>query len=378
MSVMLIDALSARQGGGQTYLLNLLTRLPPGEPATIHLLAPPEVSGKVASERVRPIEAIWPTGNALLRAASEKIFLRRQAAELGASVLFFPGGVVGSTAPPGCRRVTMFRNVIPFDRAARAKYPLGWQRVRNWLLERVMLRSMLEADLVIFLSDYARGLIEQRAGRPLLHAVTIPHGISEVFRPASAARAPRPGWLPREPYILYVSSFEPYKAQLEVVRAFARALREWQGPLALLLVGPDNTSYARRVRGEIARLGIGPRVTITGNTPYDELPAAYHHALAVVFASEAENCPNALLEAMAAGKPIACSRRPPMPEFGGDAVEYFDPADDAELAHLLLRLLREPSTRERLGAAAARHSQRFDWDETARATWQAIARLGQV
>ena len=31
MSVMLIDALSARQGGGQTYLLNLLTRMTPAD-----------------------------------------------------------------------------------------------------------------------------------------------------------------------------------------------------------------------------------------------------------------------------------------------------------------------------------------------------------
>ncbi len=362
----LIDALSARQGGGQTYLLNLLTRLPPD--ATVHLLAPPEVGDRVASERVRLLRPLKST-NALLRTAWEKLFLQRQAASVGASVLFFPGGVLGSGAPPGCRRVTMFRNVIPFDPAARARYPLGWQRVRNWLLERVMLRSMLRADLVIFLSDYARGLIERRAGRTLAHAVTIPHGVSTLFRAAPDAR---PAWLPASPYLLYVSSFEHYKAQLEVVRAFARVLKEWPSPLSLLLVGPDNTSYARRVRAEIARRGIAAQVAITGNQPYDELPAAYHHALAVVFASEAENCPNALLEAMAAGKPIACSRRPPMPEFGGDAVEYFDPADDAELARLLLRLLREPDTRERLGAAAARRSRRYDWDQTARATWNAI------
>jgi glycosyltransferase involved in cell wall biosynthesis len=364
----LIDALSARQGGGQTYLLNLLTRVPPE--TSVHLLAPREVSVKLAGDQVHLLEerSVQP----LARTLWEKLFLRGEARKLGAQVLFFPGGVVASGAPAGCRTVTMFRNVIPFDPAARAKYPLGWQRVRNWLLERVMLKSMLEADLVIFLSDYARGLIETRAGRALPHAVTIPHGISAVFRKPSGAR---PAWLPATPYLLYVSSFEHYKAQLEVVRAFAAVLNEWREPLSLVLVGPDDTSYARRVREEIARLGIAGSVSITGNRPYDELPAAYHHALAVVFASEAENCPNALLEAMAAGKAIACSRRPPMPEFGADAVEYFEPADDAELARLLLRLLREPELRARLGAAAERRSQRYDWDETARATWSAIRAL---
>ena len=109
-----------------------------------------------------------------------------------------------------------------------------------------------------------------------------------------------------------------------------------------------------------------------GGDPHPELPAAYHHSLISVFASEAENCPNALLEAMAAGKAIACSQRPPMPEFGGDAVWYFEPSNVDELAALLLRLLREPNVRGELGARAAAHSLRFDWDETARRTWAAL------
>ena len=109
MSAMLIDALSARQGGGQTYLLNLLTRLPAGEPATIHLLAPPEVAAKVASDRVRPHPEGW-SENAVVRAAWQKLFLKGKARSVGASLVFYPGGV-GSVAPAGCKRVTMFRNV---------------------------------------------------------------------------------------------------------------------------------------------------------------------------------------------------------------------------------------------------------------------------
>jgi glycosyltransferase involved in cell wall biosynthesis len=373
MSVILIDALSARQGGGQTYLLNLLTRLPPGDPTAIYLLAPDDVGRQVASDRVRLLKPEWPVRNGLVRAVWERLYLRRHAARLGASLVFFPGGIVGSRAPRGARRVTMFRNVIPFDIEQRQRYPLGYQRLRNWVLERVMLKSMLNADLVIFLSSYGRSLIEKSAGRAIPRAVTIPHGVSPLFR--SAAQTARPDWLPRDPYLLYVSSFEPYKAQLEVVHAFARVVQEWREPLSLVLVGPSNTAYAQLVREEIARLQLDDRVSIPGNRPYAELPAAHQHSLIGIFASEAENCPNALLEAMAAGKPILCSSRPPMPEFGGDAVLYFDPANVDELSAQLLRLLRGPETRAQLGARAAQWSRRFDWDETARATWSALQRL---
>ena len=373
MSVMLIDALSARQGGGQTYLLNLLTRLPEGEPSRIFLLAPEEVGRHVASERVQLLTPRWPVKNPVMRSIWERYLLPRYAKRLGASLLFFPGGVVASSAPAGTQRVTMFRNVIPFDLEQRRRYSLGYQRLRNWVLERVMLESMLAADLVIFLSDYGRSLIEKRAGHPIPSAQVIPHGVSPLFR--AGVDAPRPDWLPPHPYLLYVSSFEPYKAQVEVVQAFARVLQEWKEPLSLVLVGPTNTAYAGLVREKISELGLQDSVMISGNRPYSELPAIHHHSLIGIFASEAENCPNVLLEAMAGGKPILCSSRPPMPEFGADAVWYFDPANVEELSTRLLRLLREPQTREQLGARAAERSRRFDWDQTARATWSALDRL---
>jgi len=370
MSTMLIDALSARQGGGQTYLLNLLTRLPAGEPSAIHLLAPPEIAAKLASDRVKPVEHAW-SENALARAAWQKMFLAGKAKSVGASLLFYPGGV-GNSAPAGCRRVTMFRNVIPFEPEQRARYPLGYQRARLWMLERAMLKSMLAADLTIFLSAHARALVEGRAGRPIASSVTIPHGIAPEFR--SAPRE-RPAWLPRGPYLLYVSAFDYYKAQLEVVRAFHRLLGKWKEDLSLVLLGPDNNDYGRLVRDEIAALGLQDRVVAPGGKPYAELPAAYHHSLIGIFASEAENCPNSLLEAMAAGKPVVCSNRAPMPEFGGDAVLYFDPRKPEDLARLLLGLLGDASARAQLGEAAARRSLRYDWDQTARATWDAIGRL---
>jgi glycosyltransferase involved in cell wall biosynthesis len=373
MSVMLIDALSARRGGGQTYLVNLLTRLPAGEPSKIYLLAQPELDAVVSSDRVRVVQPRWPMHNGLLLTIWKKLFLRRYAERLGASLLFFPGGIIGAALPAGARSATMFRNVIPFDMAQRRRYGLSYQRLRNWLLERVMLKGMLDADLVIFLSEHGRSLIEKWAGRALSGAVTIPHGVSPSFRNPPAGS--RPDWLPDSPYLLYVSTFEPYKAQLEVVQAFARAIQEWKAPLSLVLLGYQHSPYGRRVQREISMLKLEDRIVIPGNRPYAELPAANHHSLITIFASEAENCPNVLLEAMAAGKPILCSVRPPMPEFGGDAVWYFEPSNVEELSAQLLRLLREPDTRAELGKRAAERSRRYDWEKTARATWAALSQL---
>ena len=263
MSVIVIDALSARRGGGQTYLRSLLTRLPPEEPARIYVLARRELESELASARVQVVQPRWPMHNGLLLSIWKKLFLHGYAKRVGASLVFFPGGIVGASIPTEARSATMFRNVIPFDMAQRRRYGLSYQRLRNWLLERVMLKGMLGADRVIFLSDYGRSLIEKHAGRAIAGAVTIPHGVSDAFRQPGSA----PAWLPSTPYVLYVSTFEPYKAQLEVVKAFSRVTREWKEPLSLVLLGYPHTTYGERVQREIAMLGLGDRVVIPGNRP---------------------------------------------------------------------------------------------------------------
>src|SRR5690606_30736703 len=103
-------------------------------------------------------------------------FLRREAAD----VLFCPGGVVTTRVPPGVRTDTMFRNMFPFDSRAMGAMQMGKQKLRSTLLRRAMLRSMREADLTIFISNFAREVIERLT--PIPNPVTIPHGISEAFR----------------------------------------------------------------------------------------------------------------------------------------------------------------------------------------------------
>ena len=156
---MVINALSARLGGGQTYLKNLLDNLP--EQSDLDILVYVPVSLRLPEDlRIRRGTTRWPTENPLLRTVWEVFHLPRILAHEKAQALFCPGGVVVTRVPAGCKTVTMFRNMIPFDRHALSRMPFGLQGIRNSLLKRVMLRSMARADLTIFISNYARNIIE--------------------------------------------------------------------------------------------------------------------------------------------------------------------------------------------------------------------------
>jgi glycosyltransferase involved in cell wall biosynthesis len=124
---------------------------------------------------------------------------------------------------------------------------------------------------------------------------------------------------------------------------------------------------------ELARReSLEQQISIIGAIPYADLPAAYHHATVNLFASSCENCPNILLEALGAGRPVLSSNVMPMPEFGADAVGYFSPTDSNSIRDELFRVLSDESRRTELAAAAARRSEDFDWAITSRKTWAHI------
>ncbi len=364
-----VNALSARQGGGQTYVSNLLQSFPERFTAQIFLLAPDSLALPLRTKNVTRIHVSWPLENPFTRAIWERFYLAKLLKQLDADVLFCPGGIIGGYVPQGCKTVTMFRNMIPFSLRQRQRYGLGYMRVRNWLLERALSQSMAKADRVICISEFARRMIERKVSGLPGKTVVIPHGIHPIFR---ENHQPRPAWLPAGGYILYVSILDVYKAQLEVVRAFALLKARRPTSEKLVLTGPERSHYARKVRDEIVRLGLQGDVLLTGPVSHNDLPSLYRHAVINLFASECENCPNIMLEALASGRPLLASSRDPMPEFGGDAVIYFDPASPEELAEQLESIIDDPRRLRELSDKATQRSLLYDWSKAAQSTWELI------
>lgn len=372
----LINALSARQGGGQTYLLNLLKYVPKEyNDLDIAVLAPSSLTMPIDYPYITRIPVKWPVENPIIRVIWEKLCLPGLLRQLATHILFCPGGVLGTRTHRDCKTVTMFRNMIPFDTAQRKNFPLGYIRARLWILQKVLLRSMLRADLVIFISEYAKQVIERHARGRLPRTEVIPHGIGAHFRMSHHGKLPRPEWLPTQEYFLYVSLLDVYKAQIEVVQGFALLKKLRTTTEKLILVGPENRKYGRRLREEINRLKLDDDVLLIGNIPYDQLPSIYHHAKLNIFASECENCPNILLEALGSGRPLFVSNRPPMPEFGGDAVIYFDPARPDMFAKEIAAVIDDPYQMNALASKAKIRSDRYQWEETAKRTWKLIRDL---
>ena len=377
LKTIFIEALSAVIGGGQTYITNLLQNIPGEWESSHRIVAVLPSSIKDSIHPSRNLEIVTPqfdTSSLPKRGLWLRLYLPKLLDELKCDLLFCPGGFLPVKVSKATKTAITFQNMLPFDDAERRRFSHGYIRSRLRLLKYIQGSSIKKADLVIFISDYAKSAIDKAIPYRSGKSVVIPHGLSEDFRQKDQTK---PESLKEFEYVLYVSILFNYKAQLEVVQAWSKVRRMRHTGEKLLLVGPEYRPYASKVRKLIDSLGLQDEVIVTGPVPYSELPSYYHNAKINLFASSCENCPNILLEALAAGRPVLCSNYPPMPEFGGDAVEYFDPYNPDELATLLLKCLDDKELSASMGAKAFEHSFRYDWKESAAKTWNALAELAQ-
>ena len=364
-----VNGLSALLGGGQTYLLHLFNELPEGE---IHVAVPHELKDSIPLHpRLIRVPATFAQRSRLHRFLWENFSLPRYLRAQRIDIYYQPSGMLPWRNIAPTRTAIAFRNMLPFAATESSRFPLGLKRLRYWLLRQALSRDFRRAHLVIFVSHFAKQTIDHLLPRRRGRSAVVYHGLDEGFRRPT----PRPPTLSGE-YVLYVSILNYYKAQVDVVRSWAMVRARRPTPEKLVLLGPANSSYGRKVRAEVKNLCLDGEVIFIGKVSHRDLPGYYQHAKLNVFASSCENCPNILLEQLAAGRAILASNYQPMPEIATSAALYFDPYRPMELCQLILKTIDDPDQLDTMGREARRRSEDFSWAKTRQETWQALLELG--
>ena len=156
---------------------------------------------------------------------------------------------------------------------------------------------------------------------------------------------------------------------VELISGFVRMCRdgvdtdnEWRLVIAGLA---DDVGYTAELSVLVARLHLQDRVIFTGAVPRAEIARLLGGVLAMVYNSICESFGLPLLEAMAAGVAVACSRLSAMIEVAGDAALTFDARSPAEIAAVLVQL-RDPKVRTSLIARGQNRITHFgSWADAA-------------
>ncbi len=189
-------------------------------------------------------------------------------------------------------------------------------------------------------AERAAGLA-RRVGRAELYRV-IPNGVDlERYR---AAPAPVPG------RVLVVGRLAPPKRTDLILRAFASIS---DVPGAELHVAGDGPGRAA-AEELVARLGISGHVRFLGDR--DDVPELLAEASALVLASDYEGCPLVVIEAMAAGVPVAATAVGGVGELVEDGRSGIltAPGDADGLAAAMRALLVDPARARSMGEAGRR------------------------
>jgi glycosyltransferase involved in cell wall biosynthesis len=371
-----IDASNIRAGGGITHLVYLLREAEPNSHGfhTVIVWAPRHTLGRL-EERPWMVKRTHRVleGHNLRRALWQRNGLAEVLRADGCDLLFAPGSLFATDFRPV---VTMSRNLLPFEWRELRRYAPSPMLFRLLLLRWAQSRSFRNAHGVIFLTRYAHHAILKVTGRLGGRTAIIPHGIDGRFFQQPRAQRPLAEYGAEHPFrLIYVSIVDTYKHQWYVAEAVAK-LRKEGLPVMLDLIGEAYRPALRRLRRALRRVDPAGRIVrYVGEVRHEELPAYYGAAALCVFASSCENLPNILLEAMASGLPIACSKRGPMPEILGSAGVYFDPEDAASIAGAIRELAENPELRDGKALGAYERAHQYSWKRCAEETFEFLAEV---
>ena len=238
--------------------------------------------------------------------------------------------------------------------ARRARLPLAvtfhcvlgpWARVAGALgpVSPVRLWQRGGADLTAVSSMLAAEVRRAGAREPV---TVLPNGITiddwRLEHPGPEGRRPR-----RPVTVVASLRWIERKRPLQVVRAFAHAVRDTPGCDAVLKMYGDGP-LRDRLAQEVADSGLADRITLVGRVERSELARAFTCADIYLQTSPADSFGISTLEARSAGLAVIALRSSGVSDFVTDGVDGLLADDDAGLARELAALLGDDELLERI------------------------------
>ncbi len=241
----------------------------------------------------------------------------------------------------------------------------------RWTPERLAYDAAVRAALrrVDHVITVSAAMRDEIAATYAPRSIGIIHNCIDPGRFDAAARAAWPAMRQRmrlpEHFLLAVGHLEPRKNHLRLLEAVAQ-LKHSGARVFLLIAGRDSGQKATLL-ARIAALEIANSVRIETDIGDDDLSCLYMNAAAVVFPSLYEGFGLPVIEAMAAGSPLALSDIPAFREISPAGGLFFDPASPDAIAHALDTILREPRLAAQIAAYGRRRAADFSADALAAA-----------
>lgn len=165
-------------------------------------------------------------------------------------------------------------------------------------------------------------------------------------------------------YILFVSTIEPRKNVVRLLRAFERLKKHHKIPHQLVLAGGRGWCD-EEIQQALESSPCKEDIILTGYVSIAEKNTLYKNASVFVFPSIYEGFGMPPLEAMHWRCPIVCSNVASIPEVVGDAAQFVDPMDETSIAEGILRVLMDQELASKLIDRGTVQAKKYTWEHSA-------------
>ena len=177
-----------------------------------------------------------------------------------------------------------------------------------------------------------------------------------------------------EQFFLYVGSIIERKNLLTVVKAISNL--KSSNSIPLVVIG-NGSSYKQKVKNYIQQnnlekdiIFLSEYAAINNLKSFQtsaDFPAIYQQAIAMVYPSSFEGFGIPVLEALCSKLPVITSNLSCLPEAGGDAAYYIDPASEEEITNAMKNIFTDKNLAASMKIKGVEYSQNFIQQKTAAA-----------
>ena len=281
------------------------------------------------------------------------------------------------TAPLGCPVPV----VVSVHDVSFLVHPEYFPKARALQLKWTVARTIRCATRILTGSEFSRDSIVEAYGEECARKiVVVPNAAASGLRPISresAMSTVRARLRIAGPFLLSVGDLQPRKNQIGLIRAFAELVGAHPQLTHQLVLAGKDTWFSPKVREAARQSGVADRIHFAGFVSDEDLLHLYNACDLFVFPSFYEGFGLPVLEAMACGRAVACSRTSSMPEVADGAGIMFDPYSSSEMVRAMADLLLDAELRARMERLGLQRAARFSWRATAQSTLEVYREVAE-
>lgn len=367
-----IDISRSASGGGLSHITNFVRQLKDSAGKNEYFIfGPTFMLDQIPDhENVKKLSDVYLNGSLLSKIFWQLFVFPKQIERLKIDkVLYTSGTVLRLTGPA----VVMCRDMLAFDKNAYNLYSVfSYEYWRLFALRKIRRYAFKNADAVIFLNKYVADYINNNVAEVKKYEI-IPHGIGKQFLTEKNSNVINSSGTIK---CVYVSNLALYKHQWNVARSI-HELRKSGYNVEIDFIGSINKGKAKDMF-ESVRTELDPEKKFIRHRHFVknmDLAVELTKYEIFIFASSCENLPNTLLEGMAMGMPIACSRVEPMISILQDGGSYFDPFDVKSISEAIQRIIDDKEYAFYIRSKAQEISTHYSWKDNVEKTLNLLSRI---